>query len=181
MTKTLGLISTLLLVLTLPTPPAALARMDGPNCDEARKAVQAEIDAACPCEGPRAHADRVRCVTNKLRDLSACSPAADGKQRSCGPVPRQCAAKIRRIAARSACGKPTDTVTCCVPKQRDCAGDPAPGDGSKEGTCTSSTRKCDSVTECMVPKCELSATAERCAAVGGTVGAGRDCATACPE
>lgn len=180
MTKTLGSFAATLVALTLMAPAAAFARANGPDCDAAQKAVQAELDAACPCDGANAHADHVRCVTKKLRDLSACAPAADGK-RACGPVPRQCAAKIRRIASRSACGKPAAMVTCCVPKQRDCEGDPTPGDGSKDGTCTGSTRKCDRVAECMVPKCEPAATAERCGLVGGTVGSGRDCATACSQ
>lgn len=178
MTKTLGTIAATLVALTLMAPTPAPARENGPDCDAAQKAVQAEIDATCPCDAADAHGDHVRCVTKKLRDLSACAPAADGK-RACGPVPRQCAGKIRRIAARSACGKPAAMVTCCVPKQRDCAGDPTPGDGNKEGTCTGSTRTCDSVTECMVPKCELAANAERCGLIGGTVGSGRNCSTAC--
>lgn len=178
MTKTLGTITATVVSLALLAPTTAQARRDGPDCETARTAVQAEIGAACPCDGPDAHANYVRCVTKKLRDLSACAPAADGK-RSCGPVPRLCAAKIRRTAVRSACGKPAAMVTCCVPKQRDCAGDSSPGDGKKDGTCTGTTRQCDRVAECMVPKCELAATAERCALIGGAVGAGRDCTTAC--
>lgn len=178
MSKTLGTITATLVALALLAPTTTNARPDRPDCEAARTAVQAEIDAACPCDSPDAHADYVRCVTKKLRDLSACTPAADGK-RTCGPVPRLCAAKIRRTASRSACGKPAAMVTCCVPKQRDCAGDASPGDGTKDGTCTGTTRKCDRVTECMVSKCELAATAERCALIGGAVGTGRDCTTAC--
>ena len=104
----------------------AAARPNGPDCEAAQAAAQSEIAAACPCGGPGTHADYVRCVTKKLRELSACEAAGDGK-RSCGPVPRQCAGKIRRVASRSACGKPAATVTCCVPKQRDCEGDATPG------------------------------------------------------
>ena len=154
------------------------ARANGPDCEAAQAAAQSEIAAACPCGGPGTHADYVRCVTKKLRELSACTAGEDGK-RSCGPVPRQCAGKIRRVASRSACGKSAETVTCCVPKQRDCEGDATPGDGQQDGTCTGTKRKCDRVTDCLVPKCELAATAERCGLIGGTVGNGRDCATAC--
>ena len=178
MIKTLEIVATTVVALILMAAAAANARTNGPDCETARTVVQAEIDAACPCDGPGVHADHVRCVTKKLRDLSACAPVADG-QRSCGPVPRLCAAKIRRTATRSACGKPAAMVTCCVPKQRDCAGDSSPGDGKKDGTCTGTTRKCDRVVECMVPKCELAATPERCTLVGGTLGNGRDCRTAC--
>ena len=156
------------------------ARSAGPDCEAAQAAVKADIDAACPCGGPGNHGEYVRCVTKKLRELSACT-ADDSGQRSCGPVPRQCAGKIRRLASRSACGKSADTVTCCVPKQRDCEGDATPGDGKKDGTCTGTKRKCDRVTECMVPKCELAASAERCGVIGGSVGSGRDCSSACAQ
>lgn len=156
----------------------AAARPAGPDCEAATAAAKAEIDAACPCGEAGNHGEYVRCVTKKLRELTACSPDGSGK-RSCGPVPRQCLGKIRRLASRSACGKSATTVTCCVPKQRDCEGDTNPGDGVQDGTCTGTKRKCDRVTDCVVPKCELAATAERCALVGGTVGRGRDCATAC--
>ena len=178
MIKTLEIVATSVVALILMAAAAANARTNGPDCETARTVVQAEIDAACPCDGPGVHADHVRCVTKKLRDLSACTPDASGK-RSCGPVPRQCAAQIRRLASRSACGRPAETVTCCVPKQHDCAGDSNPGDGKQDGTCTGTTRKCNSISECMVPKCELAATPERCTLVGGTLGNGRDCRTAC--
>ena len=180
MIKPLAVVVAIALSLAFSAPPAAAARPGGPDCDAAQKAVQAEIDAACPCDGAGAHSDHVRCVTKKLHEMSACPPDASGK-RSCGSIPRVCVAKIRRVASRSACGKSAETVTCCVAKQRDCAGDNNPGDGNKDGTCTGTKRKCDRVTECMVPRCELAATAERCTAIGGTVGSGRDCSTACAE
>jgi hypothetical protein len=170
-------IAATLAALAFPVTDAA-ARPAAPDCDAAQAAVKADIDAACPCAGPGNHGEYVRCVTKKLRELSACS-ADDSGTRSCGPVPRQCAGKIRRLASRSACGKPESTVTCCVPKQRDCEGDGTPGDGQQDGTCTGTKRKCDRVTDCMVPKCELAASAERCGVVGGTVGNGRDCTSAC--
>ncbi len=179
MIKILAVVFATALSLSVWAPPAS-ARPTGPDCEAAQKAAQAEIDAACPCDGAAAHSDHVRCVTKKLRELSACTPDTSGK-RSCGSIPRQCVAPIRRVASRSACGKPADTVTCCVAKQRDCAGDSNPGDGRKDGTCTGTKRKCDSVTECMVPRCQLAGSADRCAALGGTLGTGRDCSTACDE
>ena len=118
MSKTLGLIATIALSLTVSTPTAAPARVTAADCETAAKAVKAEIDAACPCDSAPAHTDHVRCVTKKLRELSSCGPGADAK-RSCGSIPRVCVPKIRRVASRSACGQPEGTVTCCVGKQRD--------------------------------------------------------------
>jgi hypothetical protein len=183
MTSMLGTITATLVSLYLLAPTAAAAaRPNAPDCDAAVEAARAEIDAACPCAEAANHGQYVRCVTQKLRELTACAPGTDGKRdgkRACGPVPRQCAAKIRRFATRSACGKPAGTVTCCVPKQRDCVGDATPGDGQQDGTCAGTDRRCDRVTDCMVPRCEVAPNAERCALVGGTVGSGRNCATAC--
>jgi hypothetical protein len=180
MIKPLAVVVAAAVSLTLWAPPTAQARAGGPDCVAAQSAVQSALEAACPCDSATTHPEHVRCVTKKLRELSACAPGADGK-RSCGSIPRRCVPKIRRIASRSACGKPADTVTCCVAKQRDCAGDTNPGDGKKDGICTGTKRKCDRVTECMVPRCELAPTAARCIAIGGTVGNGRDCSTACGE
>ncbi|MEB2285071.1 MAG: hypothetical protein B6D46_10040 [Polyangiaceae bacterium UTPRO1] len=180
MTKILGSVAALALSLAVLTPYPADARPTGVDCTAALGAAKATIDAACPCDTPGNHADHVRCVTQKLRALSACSPDASGK-RTCGSVPRACVAKIRRLASRSACGRSAETVTCCIAKQRDCVGDPNPGDGIKAGTCTGSKRKCDRVIDCKVPRCEIAASAERCIAVGGTLGVGRDCSSACGE
>lgn len=178
MTKTLGTIAALAFALTALTTGTASARPTEVDCSAAQAEAQAAIAAACPCDGAGNHGDHVRCVTKKLRELSACTSDPSGK-RSCGSIPRACVPKLRRLASRSACGKPVESVTCCVAKQRDCEGDSNPGDGVKDGTCTGTKRKCDRVTECMVPRCEVSASAERCTAIGGTLGTGRDCATAC--
>jgi hypothetical protein len=180
MTKTLGAIAALALSITALAAGPAWARARDVDCDTAQQAAKTALDAACPCDGAANHAEHVRCVTQKLRELSACTPDAGGK-RTCGSVPRACVAKIRRLASRSACGRAAETVTCCIAKQRDCAGDEHPGDGVKDGTCTGTKRKCDRVTECMVPRCEIAASAARCTAVGGTVGTGRDCSSACGE
>jgi hypothetical protein len=159
---------------------AAPAKSTSPDCKSAAEALQSEIDAACPCDAAADHDQHVRCVTKKLRELSACVPGSDG-QRSCGPLPRVCAARLRQTATRSACGKPASTVACCIPRQRDCVGDQSPGDGKQDGTCAGTKRQCDRVTECLVAKCQLAGSAERCTALGGTVGSGRDCATACEQ
>jgi hypothetical protein len=164
--------------LLAPTPGSA--RINADDCEAARRSVQADLDAACPCDGGTMHGDYVRCVTKKLRELSACAPGTDGK-RSCGPLSRLCERTIRRGASRSACGKSADTVTCCIPKQQDCVGDSAPGDGKKDGTCSGSKRTCDRITECMIPRCEVSPNAEVCRTIGGTPGNGRDCTRACAE
>ncbi len=171
-------VAALAVALLAPTPGSA--RLNADDCEATRQSIQADLDAACPCDGGTLHGEYVRCVTKKLRDLSACEPATDGK-RSCGPVSKVCAGKIRRTASRSACGKPAEAVTCCIPKQRDCVGDDAPGDGTKDGTCTGSRRKCDRITDCLVPRCELSPTGDRCRLIGGTPGTGRDCSRACEE
>jgi hypothetical protein len=175
--RTIGFVAATLVSLCVMSVGPAFAR-EQPDCDAASQAARAELDAACPCDAAEGHAEHVRCVTKKLREMTECPGAAEGKK-ACGSVPRVCAAKIRRLAARSACGKPEGMVTCCVPKQRDCAGDPNPGDGTKAGTCTGTARTCDVVGDCTVPKCELAASAERCGLIGGTVGSGRDCARAC--
>lgn len=172
-------VASLALVLVAPTVGQA-ARPDAMDCDASHRTVRAEIDAACPCDAAAGHPEYVRCVTKKLRELSACTQGADGT-RSCGPVARLCAAKIRRIASRSACGQPATTITCCIPKQRDCVGDNTPGDGKLDGTCSGTTRRCDRITDCLVSRCELSPTKERCDLVGGKPGRGRDCANACAE
>jgi hypothetical protein len=176
--KTLGIVAATLVTVGLLGSGEAFAKREQPDCEAAQQAVKAELDAACPCDAADRHGEHVRCVTKKLRELTECPPSAEGKK-PCGTVPRACAAKIRRLAARSACGKPAGMVTCCVPKQRDCTGDPMPGDGTKAGTCDGTARACDVVADCLVPKCELASSAERCGLIGGRVGSGRDCATAC--
>lgn len=148
-----------------------------PNCDEARSAVQAQIDAACPCASASDRASYMRCVSAKIRELSACHKGANGEQ-VCGPLPKLCMGAARRVVARSTCGQP-DAVTCCVPRQHDCVGDSKPGDGVKEGTCSRSKQPCDTLADCKIPACRQTSTTERCTAAGGTVGKSKDCSTAC--
>ena len=57
MIKTLGIL--VAVVFAIVTPTAGEARPGGTDCEAARKAVQAEITAACPCDGPSAHTDYV--------------------------------------------------------------------------------------------------------------------------
>ena len=178
MTWTRTVLPALILAALVPVP--AHARHGAAECESARQAAQAQIDTACPCDGARAHGSYVRCVNKKIRDLAACKPGPDGT-RSCGPIPRMCTGRMRRQASRSACGKPAAMVACCVPRQRDCVGDAHPGDGQADGTCSGTTRKCDQVSDCVIPKCEMAASADRCQLVGGTPGVSRDCAVACGQ
>ena len=157
------------------TAAAATARSS--ECSDVQRAVQGQIDAACPCAGATVHGEYLRCVIAKLRELSACHTGEDGST-VCGPVPRQCLGRIRRDAARSACGMP-NAVTCCIPRQHDCVGDPKPGDGDPQGTCTESDRRCDRVADCAIPRCRFAPSAERCRLAGGTPGTGADCSNAC--
>lgn len=167
-----GIFSAALLMGGSPTAHAVRA-----DCTAARDAVLSQIEASCPCDATSLHADYVRCVTRKLRELSACTVAEDGT-RACGPLPRMCVGTIRKAASRSACGN-GEAVTCCLPKQHDCVGDPTPGDGSPQGICSGSDRPCDRVTDCVLSKCHLAPSADRCRVAGGTPGRGKDCSTAC--
>ena len=156
-----------------------VAALEKPRCNEIRGTVQPQIDAACPCATATSPGAYVKCVTDKLRELSACRKGDDGKQ-VCGAVPRACVGMVRRTALRSGCGNPS-SVTCCVPKQRDCSNDPTPGDGKKEGTCSGEKRPCDTPDDCRIPACRQAPNAERCTLIGGTLGTGKDCSTACAQ
>jgi hypothetical protein len=146
------------------------------ECERVRQNVKAQLDSACSCEGATAHAEYVRCVTKKLRELSACQTGEDGKP-ICGPVPRTCVGNIRRVATRSTCG--SNEVTCCIAKQHACVSDPSPGDGNAEGVCAGTPHSCDKGTDCQIPKCVSATNAENCRHAGGTLGTGKDCSTAC--
>jgi hypothetical protein len=147
------------------------------DCDAVAQSVRAQLASACPCDAADAHGGHVRCVTKKLRELSECKKNATG-MKDCGPVPRQCLGKIRRVASSSTCGQP-QLITCCIPRQEDCRNDPHLGDGKAEGTCGRTKKPCDKLDDCVVPRCQAAASPDRCVAVGGTVGKGGDCNTAC--
>jgi hypothetical protein len=71
-------------------------------------------------------------------------------------------------------------VTCCLPKQHDCMGDPEPGNGRKQGTCSGTRRRCDTLEDCVLARCQLTTSVDHCNLAGGTVGTGKNCRTACP-
>ena len=171
--------SLLAVVASVMIATAATAR-EKPRCGEVRGQVQPQLDAACPCDTAASHAAHVKCVTDKLRALTACHKGADGKQVCDGVVPRACVGILRRTALRSGCGDPK-SVTCCVPKQHDCSNDPTPADGKKEGTCAGDKRPCDTLQDCRIPACRQARDADRCKAIGGTLGTGKDCSTACAQ
>ena len=81
------------LVLAGRTPVAA---NDGTDCEAARCAAQAAIDAACPCEDASNHGRYVRCVIRAAKEN----------------VPKECRGAVVRCAARSTCGRDDDAVIC---------------------------------------------------------------------
>ena len=147
------------------------------DCDAVAQSVRGKIASACPCDTAETRGDYIRCVRRKLDELSKCTKNAEGGK-ECGPVPRQCVGKIGRTASSSTCGKP-DLVTCCLPRHQDCRNDPHPNDGNAEGKCVGTTKACDKIEDCVIPKCQPYPDADRCVQAGGTVGKGGDCATAC--
>ena len=73
------------------------------DCDAARCAAQAEIDALCPCDSARNHGQYVRCVVAVARAL----------------VPNQCRGRVTSCAARTGCGRKNPSPceldgTCCA-------------------------------------------------------------------
>lgn len=162
------------LLLAAPTAPAQAERID---CEAVHDRIAAELASACPCDGFPSHGKYVRCITRTLRTKAECQTATDGSQ-ECGPVPRKCVGKIRRVASRSACGR-GGAVTCCLPKQHDCRGDTTPGDGNKQGVCSGSKERCDTLSDCLLQKCQLTTSTDHCKLAGGTLGQGKNCRTAC--
>jgi hypothetical protein len=177
MTRSQALIGAVVTLALLSTESGTAGSAERADCAKAYGALRSQVEAACPCDADVPHAAYVRCVTKKLRELSACERGPGG-QRICGPLPHRCLGLSRRTVSRSACGR-SDAVTCCHPKQHDCVNDPTPGDGNPQGTCSGTDRPCDKVTDCLIAKCQLAPNAERCQLAGGTVGTGKDCSTAC--
>lgn len=176
MARTQGILGSLA-ALTILIATAGAAGAAGPDCSASIESFGAELAVACPCDSAANRAAHVRCVNAKLKEWSACTGTTKSS-RSCGPLPRACVGKLRKLAARSTCGT-DEAVTCCVPRQHDCVGDPKPGDGKAEGTCSGSTKACDQVPDCKLPRCQLSPTVEHCTRFGGTVGKTKDCTNAC--
>jgi hypothetical protein len=75
------------------TPVAA---DDGTDCEAARCAAQAAIDAACPCEDATNHGRYVRCVARAAKDN----------------VPEECRDEVMDCAASSTCGRNGGPVIC---------------------------------------------------------------------
>ncbi len=163
------------MALVVPTAARSAPRH---GCGDGRAALQADIDAACPCESATSRSAYLRCVSSKLRELGGCRKAAAGGP-VCRPVSRECATAVRRVASQSACGE-EGTVACCIPRQHDCVNDRTPADGKKDGTCSGTSRPCDGMADCVLPRCRPASSAERCRQIGGTPGTGKDCNTACP-
>ena len=164
----------LLITMAIPGVSSAAARR---GCGDAQATVQAQIDAACPCTAAASRTAYLRCVNNTLRELSGCHKAADGAP-LCRPVSRPCASAVRRAASGSTCGEAA-TVTCCIPRQHDCVNDRKLADGKKEGVCSGTNKPCDGMADCKIPRCRAASSAERCTQIGGTVGSGQNCNTAC--
>jgi len=169
--------ATLTAALVLCGGATGVANAGREDCDAVAESIRSQIARACPCDSAADRNAHVRCVTKKLRELSDCKKDATGN-RECGPVPRQCLGKIRRVASSSTCGSP-ELVTCCMPRQHDCRNDPNPGDGNAQGTCGRSKKACDKLEDCVLPKCQRAPSAGHCVASGGTVGKSGDCSTAC--
>ena len=168
-------VGTIFLILAFPSICAAGLRH---GCGgDARASLQAQVDGACPCATASSRPAYLRCVNDQLRDLSGCRKGPDGKP-ICRPISRACATAVRRTASQSTCGEP-DTVTCCIPRQHECVGDLKPADGKKEGRCSATSRPCDGLADCLITRCRAASSAARCLQVGGTVGAGKDCNSAC--
>src|ERR1700675_1823693 len=104
----------LLLTMALPGVSNTTVRH---GCGDGQAAVQAQIEAACPCAAAASRTAYLHGVNDKLKELSGCRKAADGAP-VCRPVSRSCASAARRTASGSVCGE-TATVACCIPRQHD--------------------------------------------------------------
>lgn len=138
------------------------------DCEAARCSVQAAIDTRCPCAAAATHGAHVRCVAQAVREL-----AADAT------IPVGCKGPIKRCAARSTCGRRAGTVVCEDPVV---SGTCHVGLGfcsDPEGSILY-THPCSSDADCVLEsRCRISASAERCAARGGTVATRTSCCATC--
>jgi hypothetical protein len=131
------------------------------DCEPARCAVQAALEAECPCTQASNHGRHVSCVAHVVKRL-----AADGT------IPKNCKGKIKRCAARSICGK-DGFVTCQIPVIGSC--------DIATGTCFENTAlTCLTDADCVIgSKCKIKRSAELCESRGGTVGTSPTCCSSC--
>jgi hypothetical protein len=84
-------------------------------------------------------------------------------------LPRNCRGLVKRCVARSTCGKPGDSVTCCVAGPGWCDG----------GLCQDGVTPCSRAGDCPPRKrCSVKPSAAACIARGGTPGGGGSCCDA---
>jgi hypothetical protein len=138
------------------------------ECEDVRCAVQGTIEQRCPCSAAASHGAQVRCVAGVVKELAAA-----------GAIPARCKGTVRRCASRSTCGRP-GAVACDVARL---VGTCAIGLGfcrHPDGSILHSL-PCSSDADCVLEsRCHVEASAERCAARGGTVAARESCCTQCP-
>ena len=148
------------------------------DCEAARCAVQAAIDANCSCQtmnGRNNHGRYVSCVAHEVKRLS-----------DEGAIPVECKGKVKRCAARSTCGKKEGFVICQIPTDTcnlvtdtcdqgtlTCTGNPAVAcaidDDCTTGTCAANpSAACATDLDCG-SRCKISSTDEHCAKRGGFV------------
>jgi hypothetical protein len=159
--KTFLMVAFLLAVSSAP----AHAQID---CETARCAVQAAIDARCPCAQAATHGAHVRCVAQVVNELAAG-----------GTVPLRCKGQIKRCAARSTCGRQPGPVVCEVPVVSGTCHIGLGFCSDPEGAILY-THPCSSDADCVLEsRCRIRPSAERCTARGGTVAARTSCCAAC--
>ena len=137
------------------------------SCEAASSAIQAFVDANCPCDGVddgnggtvawKNHGQYVRCVAHASRDAA----------RIAG-VKRRCAKNLVPCAAKSTCGRKKG-VACDLATTGICV----------DGTCTNDGASCLTDAECASMACTITS-AERCANAGGVARTG-SCCSASPS
>src|SRR5512139_173521 len=101
--RTSFLCASVLVLATWAVPTWAQVPEPTPDCNAYRCAVQAAIDANCPCGTADNHGRYVSCVAHQVKQLS-----------NTGVIPKRCKGKVQRCAARSTCGK-AGRETCRLP------------------------------------------------------------------
>ncbi len=126
--------------------------------DPARALAVWEAAAAfCPCEAPNQnHGQYVRCVKGLVANAVTAG------------LPRNCKGRIKRCAARSACGK-QGFVTCCFVSAGSCV----------DGRCQDGATACTTAADCAPrTRCSVKA-ADICRAQGGSPRSGSCCDAVC--